>query len=187
MVRRLLRLPTAEWPPRRTPPAGGRRGQVVLDRFLLGAGIAFIAAAIVAGGFKGLGLEIPAVDSLPRQVLLAGFGAVLMVLSWLVHSRQDHPIQEAAAAVVPAVPVPGAVPRATRYFTGRDTLLAELGQTLQAEGLVTLTGLGGVGKTQLTLAYLRQHRDQYGLVWWLRAEQAPPWPRTTPPWPTPSG
>jgi tetratricopeptide (TPR) repeat protein len=147
---------------------------MVLDRFLLGPGIALVAAAIVAGGLKGFGIEVPAVDSLPRQVLLGVFGALLMVLSLLVRTRDDHSAQEAAAeVVVPAVPVPGAVPRVTRYFTGREGLLAELQQTLQAEGLVTLTGLGGVGKTQLALAYLRQHRDEYGLVWWLRAEQPP--------------
>jgi hypothetical protein len=147
---------------------------VVLDRFLLSAGIVFVAAAIVAGGLKGGGFEIPVVDSLPRQLLLGGFGAVLMVLSVLLRTRaDDHATQEATPAAVPAVPVPGAVPRATRYFTGRDELLVELGQRLRTEGLVTLTGLGGVGKTQLALAYLRQHRDEYGLVWWLCAEQAP--------------
>jgi tetratricopeptide (TPR) repeat protein len=145
----------------------------VLDRFLLGPGIALVAAAIVAGGLNGFGIEVPAVDSLPRQLLLGGFGAVLMLLSLLVRTRDDHPAQEAAAeVVVPAVLERGKVPRPTRYFTGRDTLLAELQQTLQAEGLVTLTGLGGVGKTQVALAYLREHPDEYGLVWWLRAEQA---------------
>jgi tetratricopeptide (TPR) repeat protein len=175
MMRRLLRLPAAGWPAGRTPLVGGRRGQVVLDRFLLGAGIAFIAAAIVAGGFKGLGVEVPVVNSLARQVLLAGFGLGLMVLSLLVRTRGDDAIPTAAAAaaaVLPAVPVPGAVPRATRYFVGRGRQLVELHQMLTAEGLAVLTGLGGVGKTQLALAHLRLHREDVDLVWWLRAGSA---------------
>jgi tetratricopeptide (TPR) repeat protein len=173
MVRRLLRLPAAGWSAGRTPSAGGHRGPVVLDRFLFGAGIAFMAAAIVAGGFKGLGVEIPVVNSLPRQLLLGGFGAVLMVLSLLARTRGDDHPTPAAAPVLPAVPVPGAVPLATRYFTGRSELLVTLQKKLQTEGRVTLTGLGGVGKTQLALAYLRHHQGDYRLVWWLRAEQAP--------------
>ena len=32
-------------------------------------------------------------------------------------------------------------------------------------------GLGGVGKTQLAARYARLHRDDYDVIWWLRAEQ----------------
>jgi tetratricopeptide (TPR) repeat protein len=114
------------------------------------------------------------VDSLPRQVLLGGFGLVLMVLSLLVRTRGDDDVTPTtAAAVLPVVPVPGAVPRATAYFTGRAQLLADLRQALEAEGLVVLTGLGGVGKTQLALAHLDLYHTDYDLAWWLRAEQDP--------------
>jgi DNA-binding SARP family transcriptional activator len=33
-----------------------------------------------------------------------------------------------------------------------------------------LTGLGGVGKTSLARAYAQRYQEQYGLVWWVRAE-----------------
>jgi Tfp pilus assembly protein PilF len=34
-----------------------------------------------------------------------------------------------------------------------------------------LYGLGGVGKTQLAVEYAHRHRDDYNIVWWLRAEE----------------
>jgi DNA-binding SARP family transcriptional activator len=36
---------------------------------------------------------------------------------------------------------------------------------------VVLTGMGGVGKTSLARAHARRHRADYGLVWWIRAEE----------------
>jgi predicted ATPase len=50
-----------------------------------------------------------------------------------------------------ADPTPGNLrPRNTTFF-GRDTELAELDEALKANQLVTLTGVGGVGKTRLAL------------------------------------
>jgi tetratricopeptide (TPR) repeat protein len=36
----------------------------------------------------------------------------------------------------------------------------------------TITGLGGIGKTQTALAYCYRHLADYRLIWWLRAESA---------------
>jgi hypothetical protein len=35
---------------------------------------------------------------------------------------------------------------------------------------VAITGLGGIGKTQLVLDYLYGRRNHYPIVWWIRAE-----------------
>lgn len=35
----------------------------------------------------------------------------------------------------------------------------------------TITGLGGIGKTQTALAYCYQHLSVYTVIWWLHAEQ----------------
>jgi len=41
---------------------------------------------------------------------------------------------------------------------------------IDAGAAVALTGLGGIGKTQLALEYAYRHRDEYGVVWWVRTE-----------------
>jgi len=60
-------------------------------------------------------------------------------------------------------------------FTGRDYLLNHLRKALQSGHAVALTqaitGLGGVGKTQLALEYSYRHASEYGIVWWVRAEE----------------
>jgi tetratricopeptide (TPR) repeat protein len=59
-------------------------------------------------------------------------------------------------------------------FTGRETLLTELHRSLTSEARAALvqaiTGLGGVGKTQIAVEYAYRYARQYQLIWWLRAE-----------------
>lgn len=45
---------------------------------ILYAGLACVAAAIVGGGLKIFGIEIPLLNSIQRQVLLALFGLILI-------------------------------------------------------------------------------------------------------------
>jgi tetratricopeptide (TPR) repeat protein len=60
-------------------------------------------------------------------------------------------------------------------FTGRETLLAALQKALtsgQPAALTqAITGLGGIGKTQLALEHTYRHKADYTLVWWVRAEE----------------
>ena len=55
-------------------------------------------------------------------------------------------------------------------FTGREELLEELHRALTRGAAIALTGLGGIGKTQLALEYAYRHRDEYRVVWWVRAD-----------------
>jgi len=85
--------------------------------------------------------------------------------------------------VVPQQPrFPGALPPVwnvphlrNRNFIGREDLLKELRSTLESgqHAAVTqaITGLGGVGKTQLAMEYAFRHTGEYDLVWWMRAEE----------------
>lgn len=79
----------------------------------------------------------------------------------------------------PYVPPPN-LPPFTRYFTGRQRELKRIeaqlcppvpGDELPATGVraCVLHGTGGVGKTQLAVAYARRHLDTHTLTWWLSA------------------
>jgi RNA polymerase sigma factor (sigma-70 family) len=65
------------------------------------------------------------------------------------------------------------VPSRNPYFTGRQTLLEELEQGFLAQGenshspIVVLTGIAGVGKTEIAAEYAQHHRGTYDVVLWL--------------------
>lgn len=52
-----------------------------MSRTLLGIGIACVVGAIVGGGLTALEIEIPIIESLARQLLLAGFGIILILIA----------------------------------------------------------------------------------------------------------
>lgn len=62
------------------------------------------------------------------------------------------------------------------FFLGRDDLVEKLRNHLQAGQTTALTqpqaisGLGGIGKTQIALEYAYRYRQEYQVVWWALAE-----------------
>lgn len=56
------------------------------------------------------------------------------------------------------------------YFVARENKLSKIHKTLQGDGsrrVVILHGLGGIGKTQLSIAYAKRHKDDYSAIFWL--------------------
>ena len=62
------------------------------------------------------------------------------------------------------------------FFTGRDQELTQLHALLQHRGtavvgqMQSISGLGGMGKTQLAVEYAYRHHSEYRYVLWARAE-----------------
>jgi tetratricopeptide (TPR) repeat protein len=78
-----------------------------------------------------------------------------------------------------------ATPRATRRiwsneipspkpnFTGRATELEKLRDRLfsqQPPKVQVISGMGGIGKTELATQYIHRNIDAYEIIWWIRAE-----------------
>ena len=65
--------------------------------------------------------------------------------------------------------------RRNPIFTGREDLLQQLYEHLHTSRAATVTqpqamsGLGGIGKTQLAIEYAYRHRDEYRAVLWVNA------------------
>jgi MinD-like ATPase involved in chromosome partitioning or flagellar assembly/tetratricopeptide (TPR) repeat protein len=66
-------------------------------------------------------------------------------------------------------------PSRNAAFTGRDAILEELRERLNASTAVTgpavLQGIGGVGKTQIVIEYVHRFAADYDIVWWISADQ----------------
>ena len=56
---------------------------------------------------------------------------------------------------------PGKLPRAATSFIGRESEFGEVQGAIKAHRLVTLTGVGGVGKTRLALEVAERLRDEF--------------------------
>ena len=58
----------------------------------------------------------------------------------------------------------------TERFVAREKELAEIHTTISGDGsrrIAILHGLGGIGKTQLAVAYAKRYRDSYSAIFWL--------------------
>jgi len=86
--------------------------------------------------------------------------------------RQDQRWAAAAASVRERLRF--RLPRVVAHFTGREDLLAQLDAALGGGRMEVITqaisGLGGVGKTQLAAAYVQAHHDEFDIAAWVRAD-----------------
>ena len=137
------------------------------------------AAAVVTRRVAGLPFADPGEDPEPRS---SGDGPTEGVIVDLARFRRREPPASPAARPVPdGSPFPVSehnLPQPNSNFVGRTVELETLRQALTATGRSAITqsrqaisGLGGIGKTQLALAYAYAHLGDYDLVRWLRAEE----------------
>lgn len=103
---------------------------------------------------------------------------------WQLSTDEYH--QQLRSALLRPAPAPDAIPMMppqsvsgwyvpimrNRYFEGREDILDRVATALDNRpSVVALTGLAGVGKTQVALEYAFRHRSEYDLVAWVRAEE----------------
>jgi hypothetical protein len=67
------------------------------------------------------------------------------------------------------------VPEVSRvdHFVGRSEELDAIHRSLESDGsqkIAVVNGLGGMGKTQLALAYAKRHKDEYSAVLWVNSK-----------------
>jgi len=90
-------------------------------------------------------------------------------------SNVNNPTVERADPRAPiAMTVRFNLPAVAASFTGRDQELNALDVALRSSARAvitqTITGLGGVGKSQLAARYVEQRVDEYDIVAWIHAE-----------------
>jgi Cdc6-like AAA superfamily ATPase len=62
------------------------------------------------------------------------------------------------------------------FFIGRDSELKDIAHVLQPQSdsseqmVLILGGMGGIGKTQLAIAYAKRHHTSYTSIFWLNAK-----------------
>ncbi len=61
------------------------------------------------------------------------------------------------------------------FFTGREEILNNLKTALNSKKAAALTqaisGLGGIGKTQIAIEYAYRFEKEYKIVWWIKSEE----------------
>jgi tetratricopeptide (TPR) repeat protein len=65
------------------------------------------------------------------------------------------------------------IPARNPNFSGRATELEALASNLdssQSPHIQVISGMGGIGKTELATEYIHLNIDKYDIVWWIRAE-----------------
>lgn len=94
--------------------------------------------------------------------------------------RSDHgPAQGGARGWMETSPRPShriwsnEIPSRKPNFTGRAAELAQLSDNLfsrQPPNVQVISGMGGIGKTELATEYIHRNIDTYEIIWWIRAE-----------------
>ncbi len=115
-----------------------------------------------------------------RQRLGELFGKSLQELGFVSESNEGHdeesPSSDAGSHASPLFPAIWNVPyRRNPFFTGREEVLSHLhdvltgGKTAALTQALAISGLGGIGKTQIAVEYAYRYHHYYRAIFWLTA------------------
>jgi tetratricopeptide (TPR) repeat protein len=115
-----------------------------------------------------------ALDLQPRAATKPATAAPASQQTALIRAPAPAGLAPPVAAAARARRVRFRLPLAAATFAGRNAELDAIDEALGVgdRAVVTqaITGLGGVGKSQLTARYVHDHADEYDIVAWIRAE-----------------
>lgn len=106
---------------------------------LIVLGAVFAGAAIVGGGIKAAGSEVPSIKSLSRQILLGIFGVILIILGVALDDDSEPPPTTSAAStlVSSTTPPTSDVPATTEASTTTIETTTTRDATTTTEGTTT--------------------------------------------------
>jgi tetratricopeptide (TPR) repeat protein len=134
---------------------------LIAQRWAEGRSLGF---TIIREEFEKYKLPLPEISNLPN-------GLVQVVIQRPNLSTTSQALAGESSQNVWNVPFPR-----NPIFTGREGLLQELAKTLQTGEATAISqpqaisGLGGIGKTQIAVEYAYQHRQDYQAILWARAD-----------------
>ncbi len=105
-----------------------------------------------------------------KLCVLFGMSAEALGLLPVISPIRSVKVQDGHLPSLWSVPYPR-----NPFFTGRETLLSHVQELLTQEHRMALTqslalsGLGGIGKTQIALEYAYHYRHHYRFVFWMNA------------------
>ncbi len=131
------------------------------------------------------GLSVYSISNIERDIVRIPHKDTVRLLSRALqlNERERATLERAASQqrgsepAVAALPTLWGVPLARNpFFTGRDDMLRQIHDALHAEQTAphypscTLSGLGGMGKTQTVIEYAYRYASTYSAVFWIQAE-----------------
>lgn len=149
------------------------------ERLLRGWSQVYVAASLDTDGYTVNRWERGRARPSPhfRQKLCILFGKNALDLGLLPPSTEGPGTVLTAPSEMRPFALPWSVPYpSNRCFTGREQILDTLhtlltvSQPTALTQVVALSGLGGIGKTQIAIEYAYRHASEYAAIFWIKAE-----------------